>query len=106
VQYVGGPTGVGKTSLATGFLIQAIERGYNGRYVLFPELIDELFHSLADHSETQVLGRYLAYNPLLIDEIGYVETEPTQMGLFFMLMHKRHQRKCTLITSNLGLAQK
>jgi len=40
-----------------------------------------------------VLGRYLAYDPLLIDEIGYVEMEPTQVGLFFTLMHKRHCRK-------------
>lgn len=62
-----GPTGVGKTSLATGFLIQAIERGYSGRYVLFPDLISELFRSIADHSESQVLGRYLAYDPLLVD---------------------------------------
>lgn len=100
-----GPTGVGKTSLATGFLIQAIERGYNGRYVLFPDLINELFHSIADHSEAQVLARYLAYNPLLVDEIGYVEMEPTQIGLFFTLMHKRHRRKCTLITSNLGFSE-
>ena len=100
-----GPTGVGKTALATAFLIQAIERGYPGRYVLFPDLINELFRSLADHSEAQVLGRYLAYDPLLVDELGYVEMEPTQVGLFFTLMHKRHRRKCTLITSNLGFAE-
>jgi DNA replication protein DnaC len=100
-----GPTGSGKTSLATGFLIQAIERGYNGRFVLFPELIDELFRSIADHSEAEVLARYYAYDPLHIDEIGYVETEPAQVGLFFTLMHKRHQRKCSLITSNLGFAE-
>jgi DNA replication protein DnaC len=100
-----GPTGVGKTSLATGFLIQAIERGYNGRYVMFHQLIDELFRSIADHSEAQVLARYFAYDALLIDEIGYLETDPTQVGLFFTLMHKRHQKKCTLITSNLGFAE-
>ena len=100
-----GPTGTGKTGLATAFLIQAIERGYNGRYVLFPDLINELFRSLADHSEAQVLARYLAYEPLLVDEIGYVEMEPTQVGLFFTLMHKRHRRKCTLITSNLGFSE-
>ena len=100
-----GPTGVGKTSLATSLLIQAIERGYNGRYVLFPELINELFRSVADHSEAEVLGRYAAYDPLQIDEVGYVETEPTQIGLFFMLMNKRHRRKCTLITSNLGFSE-
>jgi DNA replication protein DnaC len=100
-----GPTGVGKTALGTAFLIQAIERGYTGRYVLFPDLINELFRSLADHSESQVLGRYLAYDALLIDELGYVEMEPTQVGLFFTLLHKRHRRKCTLITSNLGFSE-
>ena len=100
-----GPTGVGKTSLATAFLIQAIERGSSGRYVLFPDLVNELFRSVADHSEAQVVGRYLAYDPLLVDELGYVEMEPTQVGLFFTLMHKRHRRKCTLITSNLGFAE-
>jgi hypothetical protein len=38
-------------------------------------------------------------------EIGYVEVEPVQVGLFFTLMHQRHQRKSTLITSNLGFSQ-
>lgn len=37
-----GPTGAGKTGLATAFLIQAIDRGYNGRFILFPELIESL----------------------------------------------------------------
>ena len=46
-----GPTGVGKTGLATAFLIQAIDRGYNGRFILFPELVESLYKSVADHSE-------------------------------------------------------
>ena len=41
----------------------------------------------------------------LIDEIGYVEVEPVQVGLFFTLMHERHRKKPTLITSNLGFAE-
>ena len=96
-----GPTGCGKTGLATSFLIQAIQRGYTGRYVLFAELLADLFRSAADHSEQQVLKRYLCYDSLLIDEVGYVEVEPVQVGLFFTLMHKRHRRRPTLITSNL-----
>jgi DNA replication protein DnaC len=100
-----GPTGCGKTGLATGFLVQAIQRGYTGRFVRFPELITELFRSVADHSEPQVLKRYLSYDCLLVDEIGYVETEPVQVGLFFTLMHQRHRRKPTLITSNLGFSE-
>lgn len=99
-----GPTGSGKTGLATSFLIQAINRGYSGRHVLFPELVVELYASVADHSEEKVLKRYLSYDCLLVDEVGYVEVEPVQVGLFFTLMHRRHRKKPTLITSNLGFS--
>ena len=58
-----------------------------------------------DHSEAAVIRRFLAYDCLLIDEVGYVEVEPVQVGLFFTLMHKRHRQKPTLITSNLGFAE-
>jgi DNA replication protein DnaC len=100
-----GGTGVGKTGLATGFLIHAIEAGYSARYVQFPQLIAELYRSVADHSEEKVLKSYLAWDALLVDEIGYVEAEPVQVGLFFTLMHQRHKKKSTLITSNLGFSE-
>ena len=41
-----GPTPVGKTGLATAFLIQAIDRGYNGRFIVFPELVELLYKSV------------------------------------------------------------
>jgi DNA replication protein DnaC len=100
-----GPTGCGKTGLATAFLIHAIERGRTGRYVLFADLITELYRSAADHSEQQVLQRYLAVDCLLVDEVGYVEVEPAQVGLFFTLMQHRHRKKPSLITSNLGFSE-
>lgn len=100
-----GPTGTGKTGLATAFLIHAVNRGYTGGFILFPELIDKLYQSVADHSEARIMRKFCAYDCLLIDEIGYVEVEPVQVGLFFTLMHKRHKQKTTLITSNLGFAQ-
>lgn len=100
-----GPTGCGKTGLATSFLLEAIDRGHRGRYVLFPELVAELYASVADHSEAAVIKRFLAYDCLLIDEVGYVEVEPVQVGLFFTLMHRRHRKKPTLITSNLGFSE-
>ncbi len=100
-----GPTGCGKTGLATSFLTQAIHRGYTGRYVLFPELIGELYASVADHSEKKVIERYSSFDCLLVDEVGYVEVEAVQVGLFFTLMQKRHKRRPTLITSNLGFSE-
>jgi hypothetical protein len=48
--------------------------------------VAELYESLADHSAGKVIRKYLAYDCLLIDEVGYVEVEPAQVGMFFTLM--------------------
>ena len=100
-----GPTGVGKTGLATAFLIHAIDRGYSGRFISFPELIEGLYQSIGDHSESKVIKTFASYDFLLIDELGYVEVEPSQVGLFFNLMQRRHKKKTTFITTNLGFSQ-
>lgn len=99
-----GPTGVGKSGLATSFLIQAINRGYTGRYVMFADLVAELFRAEADHSSEKLLKNFLAYDCLFIDELGYIEVHPAQVGQFFTLLQKRHKKKSTLITSNLGFS--
>jgi DNA replication protein DnaC len=100
-----GPTGCGKTGLATAFLMRAIERGHRGRHILFAELVDALYRSVADHSEARVIKQFLDWDVLLIDELGYAEVEPVQVGLFFTLLQRRHKRKPTLITSNLGFSE-
>jgi len=100
-----GPTGCGKTGLATSFLLQAIDRGYRGYFVTFAELVAQLYGALADRSEAKVIRKYLKYDCLVIDEVGYVEVEPAQVGLFFTLMQKRHKTTPTLITSNLGFGE-
>ncbi len=100
-----GRTGCGKTGLASSFLVGAIHRGATGRYVLFADLVAELYQSVALHTQEQVLKKYLRWDLLLIDEIGYVEVEPVQVGLFFTLMQKRHRKKSTLLTSNLGFSE-
>jgi DNA replication protein DnaC len=100
-----GKTGRGKTGMATGFLMHAINQGYTGKYILFAELIAELYRSAADHSQARVLKKYLAYDIVLVDEIGYLDVEPAQVGLFFTLMQKRHKTRSTLLTSNLGFSE-
>ena len=100
-----GPTGTGKTGLATAFLTHAIDCGYNGRFIAFAELVEQLYQAVADHTEAKVIKAFVGSDCLLIDELGYVEVEPVQVGLFFTLMSKRHKKKTTLITSNLGFSQ-
>ncbi|MBE7502178.1 MAG: ATP-binding protein [Verrucomicrobiales bacterium] len=100
-----GRTGCGKTGLASSFLVGAIQRGASGRYVLFADLVAELYQAVALHAQEQVLKKYQRWDLLLIDEIGYVEVEPAQVGLFFTLMQQRHRQKSTLLTSNLGFSE-
>jgi DNA replication protein DnaC len=43
-----GPTGVGKTGLATGLLLKALQNGHRGLFVRSQDLFDEMYASLAD----------------------------------------------------------
>ena len=47
-----------------GELLQAIDRGYRGYFITFPELIRELFQATADRSDRHVFRRYLSYDRL------------------------------------------
>jgi DNA replication protein DnaC len=64
-----GPTGTGKTGLATAFLTHAIDQGYNGRFIAFAELVEQLYQSVADHTEARVIKAFTASDCLLIDEL-------------------------------------
>lgn len=97
-----GPTGCGKSGLATSFLIHALNNGYRGYFIDFKQLLLTLYQSVADHTEKRVLKRFQAYDVLVIDEVGYAPIEKDQAGLFFDLMKQRHKKKTTMITSQLG----
>jgi len=100
-----GPTGCGKTGLATAFLIHAINSGARGLFVDFNDLVNALYQSRGDHSERQLLKRLSAYEILLIDELGYLSCNKEQASLFFDLMRRRHKRRSTIVTSQLGFAE-
>lgn len=100
-----GPTGTGKTGLGTAFLIHAIAEGSRGYFITFPKLLADLYRSIAAHQEEKVLRSFAAYDCLLIDEVGYVDIEPAQVGLFFRLMSMRHRAKTTIVTTNLGFQE-
>lgn len=96
-----GPTGVGKTGLASGLLRKALENGYRGLYVKAQDLMDELYASLADRSTLRLVRRLSRIDVLLVDELSYLNLRPEQSNVFFKLMEERYLRKPTLITTNL-----
>lgn len=97
-----GPTGTGKTGLATGIVLKALYAGRRCLFIKAQDLFDDLFRSLADHSSRKLLDHLTRVEVLLIDEMGYLNLRPEQSNIFFKLMEGRYlNRSCTLITTNL-----
>jgi DNA replication protein DnaC len=96
-----GPTGVGKTGLASAILLNALVAGHRCFFVKAQELFDEMYRSLADHSSRKLLNRLISMDLLLIDEMGYLNLRPEQSNIFFKLMEERYGKKSTIITTNL-----
>jgi len=97
-----GDTGTGKTGLASGLLLKALENGFRGLFVKAQDLFDEMYASLADRSSRKLINRLMSVDVLLIDEMGYLNLRPEQSNLFFKLMEERYSRRSTIITTNLA----
>src|SRR5205823_5425637 len=95
-----GPTGVGKTGLASALLLKALQNGYRGLFLRAQDLFDEMYASLADRSSRKLVDRLARVDVLLIDEMGYLNLRPEQTNIFFKLMEERYRRRATLITTN------
>ena len=98
---LGWETGRGKTGLACGLLLKALENGYRCQFIKAQNLFDEMYASLADRSTRQLLKRLARLDVLLIDEFGYLNLKPEQSNIFFKLMEERYRQHSTIITTNL-----
>jgi DNA replication protein DnaC len=100
-----GPTGVGKTGLATGLLLKALQNGHRGLFMRAQDLFDEMYASLADRSSRKLLNRLSRVDVLVIDEMGYLNLRPEQTNIFFKLMEERYRRRPTILTTNLDYTE-
>jgi DNA replication protein DnaC len=96
-----GPTGVGKTGLASGLLLKALQNGQRGLFIRAQDLFDEMYASLADRSSRKLIDRLARVDVLVVDEMGYLNLKPEQTNIFFKLMEERYRRRATIITTNL-----
>lgn len=97
-----GPTGVGKTGLAVGILLKALQNGHRALFIKAQDLFDEMYASLADRSTRALLNQLARIDVLCIDEMGYLTIRPEQANIFFKLMEERYTRRPTILTTNLA----
>lgn len=95
-----GPPGVGKTHLARGLGIRAVQQGFSvGFYRL-----EDLMHAMkrdADVPPRRLKGKkYLKVGVVVIDEVGFQPLSRQEASLFFRMISYRYQRGSTIITTN------
>ena len=101
-----GNTGAGKTGLAIGLLLKALQEGYRGLFVKAQDLFDEAYSSLADRSTRKFLDRLIRFDVVLIDEVGFLNLRPEQTNIFFRMMEERYtEHRASIITTNLTYDQ-
>jgi len=95
-----GPPGVGKTHLATGIAVKAIEAGYRVLFVTALELV-EMLEIAEIRGELKKKITLLAKNDVLvIDELGYLPMSKQGMYNLFQLVNAMYEHRSLIITTN------
>ena len=100
-----GNTGVGKSFLAKSIAFAATQRGVKTLFTTAMDMINLLTAADVDRSLFKKLRDYQAPDLLVIDEVGYLPLGAQGSNLFFQVISARHQKKSTVITSNLIFAE-
>lgn len=97
-----GPPGVGKTHLAIGLGMKAVETGYSALFLTLENLMIRLVKAFNENRLERSLQQLVYPKVLIIDEIGYLPLSNLEASLFFRLVVRRYERASLIITSNKG----
>ncbi len=95
-----GPPGVGKTHLAVGLGVKAIEQGFSAQFYRFDELMVALKADAELAPSRLRRKKYLNTALLIIDELGFEPMDRVEASLLFRLVTYRYGRGSILITTN------
>jgi DNA replication protein DnaC len=101
---IGNP-GTGKTFLAKCLAYAACNANIKVLFTTAIDMINHLIAAEADHSLLKKLHHYATPDLLVCDELGYLSLGQQGSHLFFQVISQRHQRKSTVITTNLPFAE-
>ncbi len=97
---IGNP-GTGKTFLANCIAGAACNANVKVLFTTAMDMINHLIAAEADHSLLKKLQYYQSADLLCCDEIGYLSLGQQGSHLFFQVISARHQKKSTMLTTNL-----
>ncbi len=100
-----GETGTGKTHLATGLAVAACRQRKRVRFTTAAEMVTELIEAQNQVELNRVRNRWLRYELIVIDELGYVMMPDAAAELLFQVIAGRAERAAVIVTTNLPFSE-
>jgi DNA replication protein DnaC len=101
-----GPSGIGKTHLASALGIRATQAGIRTRFVTAADLMLQLGAAHRQERIKDYFNRSVVHPRLLIiDEIGYLPFGRHEANWFFQVVAKRYEKGSMILSSNLPFGQ-
>jgi DNA replication protein DnaC len=100
-----GECGTGKTHLATGLSVAACRQKRRARFTTAAGLVNELVEARQHNGVKRVLARWLRYDVIVLDELGYVPLADIGAEFLFQVIAERAERAALIVTTNLPFSE-
>lgn len=100
-----GPTGVGKSYIASAIGNQACIYGYRTLYFNAQKLFPQLKMMKADGSYLKQMSKIEKYDLLILDDFGLQPLDNSSRMMLLEIIEDRHGRMSTIVSSQLPVAQ-
>ena len=100
-----GNPGSGKTHLLCAIGQELIRNGRKVYFATCSLLVQDLLKAKQQLQLARVLKKLSKYDALIIDDIGYVQQDRSEMEVLFTLLADRYERGSVMITSNLPFSK-
>ena len=99
-----GPTGAGKSYLATALAHKACRDGHTARYLRLPRLLQNLQRAKGDGSYVKQLEQLARFDVLILDDWGLAVLDETAQRDVLEILEDRFNRRSTIVTSQLPVS--
>ena len=100
---ISGPTGTGKSFLATALGERACRLGYRVRYYTVQRMLDELKLARLEGKELKFFEKMEQLDLLILDDFGMKKLEGQQQNDFEQVIDDRYHKKSLIISSQLAV---
>jgi len=100
-----GPTGTGKSYLASALGYQACQQGFRVLYASTARLLSQLKMARADGSAIREMAKIEKMDLLILDDFGLQPFDQTARVMLMDIIEDRHSKRATVITSQLPVKQ-